>query len=331
MDYGHEWTDEGLKDLEKRITKEWTQAANEVQEKLDAYIERFKEKDERKRQQVKDGEITQDEYTRWRYGQVMIQGRWEEMRDTLAEDLTLTGEKVDSMTQEFCYDAYALNHNYGTFEVEQGAMVDTSYTLYDRSTVERLVRDNPQMLPPPGEKVSEDIRRGEAKLWNQKQIQSVMTQALLQGESMPKIANRLAEAVGDRDKNASIRNARTMVTGAENAGRQDSYDRAEKMGIPVRKQWLATLDGRTRHEHRQLDGMIVDNDKPFKIGNDKIRYPGDPEAPGYLIYNCRCSLIAAIKGFESDLSDISKRNTDHFKSGTYEQWKKEKEKKVGGK
>ena len=47
--------------------------------------------------------------------------------------------------------------------------------------------------------------------------------------------------------------------------------------------------------------------------------------------NCRCTLIAAIKGFESDLSDISKRNTDHFKSGTYEQWKKEKEKKVGGK
>lgn len=29
-----------------------------------------------------------------------------------------------------------------------------------------------------------------------------------------------------------------------------------------------------------------------------IRYPGDPQAPGYLVYNCRCTLVSAVKGID---------------------------------
>lgn len=63
------------------------------------------------------------------------------------------------------------------------------------------------------------------------------------------------------NRDSAIRTARTAVTGAQNAGRLDSYYAAEKMGIKCRKQWMATLDGRTRHSHAMLDGEIVDNDK----------------------------------------------------------------------
>lgn len=34
------------------------------------------------------------------------------------------------------------------------------------------------------------------------------------------------------------------------------------------------------------------------MGGASIRYPGDPQAPGYLIYNCRCTLISAVKGID---------------------------------
>ena len=44
----------------------------------------------------------------------------------------------------------------------------------------------------------------------------------------------------------------------------DSYVAAEKMGIKLKKSWLATLDNRTRHAHAMLDGQTVDIDKPFR-------------------------------------------------------------------
>lgn len=66
------------------------------------------------------------------------------------------------------------------------------------------------------------------------------------------------------------------------------------MGIKLKKEWLATLDGRTRHAHAMLDGQTVETDKPFHVDGYEIMYPGDTSAPGYLVYNCRCTLIAAL-------------------------------------
>ena len=150
-----------------------------------------------------------------------------------------------------------------------------------------------------------------------------MLQAILQGESIPDIATRLSKTVSESNMKVSIRNARTMTTGVENVARIDGYNRAKRMGINLQKQWMATLDNRTRHAHRLLDGQIVDVNKPFKVDGYDIRYPGDPEAPGYLLYNCRCTLVSAIKGFDNDLSDVAQRN-NKLKGMSYKQWRKAK-------
>ena len=93
---------------------------------------------------------------------------------------------------------------------------------------------------------------------------------------------------------SAIRTARTATTAAQNAGRMDSYHAAEGMGIKLKKEWLAILDGRTRHAHAILDGQTAETDKPFHVDGYEIMYPGDTNAPGYLVYNCRCTLIAAL-------------------------------------
>lgn len=322
MDYGHAETDRRLKELEKKIAKEYSQAEKEVQAKLDDYLKRFKAKDEIKRKKLQAGEITRTEYNDWRTGQIMIGKRWEEMRDSLAEDMHNVNKIANSMAREFSYDAYALNHNYGTFEVEKGSLVDTSYTLYDRSTVERLVRDNPDMLPPPGKKTSQRIRERKDVLWNKQHIQSVMTQSILQGESIPQIAKRLATAVGDSNRASAVRNARTMTTGAENAGRVDSYRRASKMGIKIKQVWVATLDSRTRHSHRELDGeeIEVEEDGKDAYFSNGCRFPGDPQGDPSEVYNCRCTLIADV-GQSFDVRDLDSRNTDHFEYANYDEWK----------
>ena len=320
-DIGHEETEEVLKEIEKRISEEYAKAEREVAKTLDDYLEKFRVKDELKLKALDNGMITEEEYKQWRVGQIMMGQRWAEMRDTLAQDFTNADKIARSIAFGHMPEVYAINFDYGTFQVEKGSLIDTSYTLYDRNALEELVKNEDSFIPAPGRKVSRDIKEGKALAWNKKQVQSAMMQGLLQGESIPKLATRVANTVGESDRKAAIRNARTMTTGVQNAGRVASYDRANNMGIETRKQWLATLDNRTRHWHASLDGEVVDNDMPFENEYGEIMYPGDPSADPANIYNCRCTLIASIKGFERDVSDMNLRHDDHLEDMTYEEWR----------
>jgi SPP1 gp7 family putative phage head morphogenesis protein len=326
-DRGHEETEDVLKELEKRITAEYKQAEKEIQAKLDDYLRRFEIKDQIKKQAVLDGKISEDEYKQWRLGQVAIGERWKEMRDTIAEDLTNAASISKSIANGYMPEVYAINHNYGTFQVEKESKIDTSYTLYDRDSVQRLFDDENTFYHKAGKKLMRDINEGKQMAWDKKAVQSAMTQSLLQGESIGKIATRLSNLVANSDRKAMIRNARTITTGIENAGRIDSYKRAEAMGIPMEKEWLATLDGRTRHEHRMLDGMHVPVDEKFEVEGYEIEYPGDPSADDGMVYNCRCTLIARIKDFEHDLSDMDSRisNDEDVGDMTYDEWKESRD------
>lgn len=330
MDEGHEKTDKLLKELEGRLRELYSTASSEVQKKLLDYWKRFIAKNKVKLNQREKKIVTpevegyarsrnieltnkviDEYYSYWLKGQIAIGKRWENMRHTLAEDLHNVNNIAADMIEESNYDVYALNHNYGTYEIETGALVNTSYTLYDRDTVKRLVKDNPDLLPTPRPE-NRDVR------WNEQLFQSHLLQGILQGESIPKIAKRVAMGTAQRDLDASIRNARTATTGAENGGRVDGYKRCQDMGIEVYQIWLATLDGRTRHSHRLLDGQKVAVGEKFANG---CRYPGDPKGPGREVWNCRCTLIADVGGADYDLTNLDNRNTDHLKDATYEEWK----------
>lgn len=283
MDYGHSQADKKLKALERRLQKEYSKASKQVEAKMHEYLAEFQSQDVIMAERLKAGEITKKQYMKWRSDSMMMTKKWETLSSDLANAYANSGKIAEAMIRDNAYDVYALNFNFGTFEVESTAGVDTAFALYDRNTVKRLVKDNPTLLPPPGKKTSEAIARGELKRWNRRQIQSVMTQSILQGEPIPKIAKRLAETVGERNMHSAIRNARTMTTSAENAGRLDSYRRAKDMGIEVMKTWVATLDSRTRHTHRMIDGETVDVDEPFSNG---LMFPADPDGDPEEIYNC---------------------------------------------
>lgn len=324
IDPAHKETDEILKALEKRITAEYRQAEKEIQAKLDDYIRRFEKKDATWQKWVKQGKKTQEEYEKWRIGQIAIGKRWEEMKQTIAEDLSHVNLIARSIVDEHMPEVYALNHDYGTFEVETGSLIDTSYTLYSRESIEFLMKNNPQILPDPGKELNRRIYNGLDVRWNRQQLQSVMIQSILQGESIPAIADRLAEKVGERNRAAAIRNARTMTTGVEAAGRIDAYKRAEDMGIDMQQEWLAVHDQRTRHEHRLLDYQRVPVGQPFIVPTtgEKIRYPGDPDAAGYLIYNCRCTVRGVVAGLEPQSRKY--RSDEKLEGMTWEEWKEAK-------
>lgn len=320
MDAGHIETEAILKDLEKRITHEYNVAAIEIEEKMADYLKRFETKDKIWQKWVEDGVKTPKQYNDWRIGQMAMGKRWAEQKEAIARELTNVSELAKAVAYDTMPLVYATNINYGTYNIENISCLDTNYTLIDRNTAATILSDK-KLYHDPGEETERRIAEGLEMRWNKQQIQSVMLRGILQGESIPQLSKRLATTVSTKDKNASIRNARTMTTGVQNAGRVDSYKRAQNMGIKTRKQWMATLDGRTRHSHRMLDGEIQDVDKEF---SNKCKFPGDPNGRPEEVYNCRCTLIAALKGHERDLSDTSLRYNEKLGDMSYEEWKKAK-------
>ena len=153
------------------------------------------------------------------------------------------------------------------------------------------------------------------KRWNMIKINSAITQGILQGESIGKIADRL-QIVTDMNRAQALRNARTLHTQAESKGRERRYEEAEKLGIPIMRQWIAILDNRTRDAHRELDGQIRPRGVPFENSLGKIMYPADKNAAPANVYNCRCAERGLIEGHEY--------NTNRFTQKGYDEWKRGK-------
>lgn len=319
-DQAHTCTDRELQKLEKRIAKVYQEARDDVADQIKAYFQRFQARDAAMQKRLAAGEITEEYYKQWRLNQIGRGRRFEDLRDKLAERFTDAYETAVAYVNDKTPGIYSLNRNYAAYTIEK-EVGDVGFTLWDEQTVRRLIVEEPDVMPyyPP----ERAVRRGIDLAYGKSQITKNVTSSILQGLSIGQMADSLQTRVVTMSRVSAVRAARTAVTAAENAGRMDSYHAAEKMGIKLRKSWLATLDGRTRHAHAILDGQTVDVDKPFKVDGRTIRFPGDPQAAPYLVYNCRCTLIADVKGIPQE--DALRRDREGIiPDMTFAQWQNTK-------
>ena len=314
MDEGHIETDKLLARLEEEIADVYKTAEYQMQAKLRIFMREYEKELKAIQKQLDDGEISNAEFKAWKREQAIASDWHRRMVQTLAEDATNADFIASSIVHSYFPEAYALNHAYATYQVEKTARISTSYTLYSREAVERLIADNPKLLPDPQVDIPKDMA------WNKKHLTSAVTQSILQGEGAPQAAARIASVI-QMDERAAVRTARTAMTGAQNAGRINAFKRAQGMGIQLKKEWVATLDGRTRHSHRQLDGEVVEVDEEFYNG---LMHPGDPYGRPGEVYNCRCTLVPVVEGV--DTSDAHRDS--RLGSMSYEEWRKEHEKEA---
>lgn len=304
-DYAHKLTDKQLAELEQRIAKLYKEAADELTDTVKAYFEQFEKRDAAMKEKLDAGEITEQQYKQWRLAQMGRGKRFTALRDKVAERYTDANATAVAYVNGATPGIYSLNRNYAAYKIEQ-VSDKADFTLWDEQTVRRLVVEQPDLMPyyPP----QRALQRGIDLKYGKQQITASVTSSILQGKSVPKIANDLQSRMQDMSRASAIRTARTAITAAQNAGRLDTYRAAQDMGIKLKKQWMATLDNRTRHAHAVLDGQTVDVDKPFKVDGYELMYPGDSSAPGYLVYNCRCTQIAEVDG--EDTSSGGRRAID---------------------
>ena len=325
-DIGHELTDELLEELEKRVKEEYEKALADAEKKLAAWLKKFTAEDEEKKKLLASGQITAKDYKDWRFRHIMMGKEWEKMRDTLAEDFHNANQIALGIARGEMADVYALNMNYGTYDIEHGGKIDTGFQLYNHDTAEMLMREeNVQLMPGPSTRKAAQIAANKDLQWNYRHIQSAVLQGVLQGESPYEVAKRL-QSVAQMNYNNAVRYARTMTTSAQNAGRYRSYRRARDLGVDLTIEWQATLDGRTRHEHRMMHGQRRKVDEPFNTPDGfSIMWPADctsssSDAPQGEIWNCRCTLLAWVKGFEHETVKSSPKMGDM----SFEEWQKAK-------
>lgn len=304
-DYAHKMTDAELSKLEQRIAKLYKEAANELTDTVKAYFEQFEKRDAAMKEKLDAGEITEQQYKQWRLAQIGRGKRFAALRDKVAKRYTDANATAVAYVNDATPGIYTLNRNYAAYKIEQ-VSDSADFTLWDEQTVKRLIDEQPDLMPYYQPKRA--LQRGIDLKYGKQQITASVTSSILQGKSIPKIANDLQQRMRDMSRASAIRTARTAVTAAQNAGRLDTYRAAQDMGIKLKKRWLATLDNRTRHAHAMLDGQTVDVDKPFKVDGYELMYPGDTSAPGYLVYNCRCTQIAEVDG--EDTSSGGRRARD---------------------
>lgn len=284
-EFADDETEAQLDETEKKLTALYVALYLLLLKKAKKYLSDYKAMDDKQKAAFgKDGE---KDYIKWRIGTLATGLQWADFEKDFVKATTETNLIARGVINEQVKNTFELNANYTAYQIETKARITDVFDLVDKPTIERLITQRPDLFP----KLTAAQRAKIAKdqLWNRKLLNSAILQGIQNGESIEKIAKRLAE-VAEMDKRQAIRNARTATTAAENGGRVYSYEKAEEMGIEMMQEWLATLDGRTRHSHRQLDGEKVKVGEPFKVVEDgieyEIRYPGDPEAEPEMIYNC---------------------------------------------
>lgn len=290
-DEARRWTDEQLEKIEREIRRTYEQAKTEISAKWNDYMERGQVRldnlyhaylsapAEQKAVALKAYQDALQSYT--------LKNEWyQQMVQETAFRISHTNENALAYINGEIPAIYVANYNAIDPSLSQ---IGINFTLRDEYTVRHMMLEGGK-LPQKALNYPKDMA------WNMRQINSAVLQGIVQGESIPKIAERLLPIVDNNEK-AAVRTARTMVTGAENRGRQDRYEKYEEEGVVMRKVWIATPDNRTRDWHFSMDGQEKEVNEYFEDGlGNELEYPGDPDAPPNTVFNCRCTMISHLIG-----------------------------------
>lgn len=308
FDYAHDWTDEQIKRLSEKLRYHYRKAAKELTAKAKKRLTAYEENLAKTRAMLDADEITKAEFREWCEKQAIVLSRDAAMINELSESAQKATATARAMISGEVPAVYAECANFTAFTIDKAIGRDTLFPLLNKDAALYLLQDNPWVLP------TDEMLYAKGKRWHSQKLTSAVTQGVLQGESVPDVAKRIIQ-VTSMDYAASERAARTALTCAENMGRQYTFEKALEKGLTGKKEWRATLDGRTRDSHRALDGERVDIMEKFSNG---LVAPGDPNGEPGEVWNCRCRMEEVIDDLpEAELERWSKLPDDV----TYDDWK----------
>lgn len=156
-------------------------------------------------------------------------------------------------------------------------------------------------------------------------VLGIINQGLIQGKALDVMARELRKETNIANYNA-LRIVRTETISAINAGQEKAYRVAEEKGVEGEYIWDATLDGRTRPDHADMDQEIRNEETGLfdGPGGEKAPYPGWQGLSAGQRINCRCRLRYQVKDFSPQLRRIREEGVMPYQ--TYQDWDKRRKK-----
>lgn len=158
-----------------------------------------------------------------------------------------------------------------------------------------------------------------------KAIRTELTRGIAQGMSYTDMARNIENQIRI-GLNRAIRIARTEGHRISIESSLDAMRKAKDRGADIVKQWDATMDGRTRPHHRELDGQIRELDEPFEVAGMKVNAPHQFGRASEDV-NCRCVVLQRAR-WAIDDEEYTKMNGEtnelvHLTAKDYGSFKKQ--------
>lgn len=179
-------------------------------------------------------------------------------------------------------------------------------------------------------KISTDLytRLGEDVSYLKKSIRAELSRGIANGSTWAEMAAHIAHGMNSpfhKAMNNAMRIARTEGHRIQNRAQMDTLNKAKENGADVVKQWISTLDDRTRETHKILDGQIREIEDYFEVNGHKAKYPGGFGVASEDIH-CRCCMGQRAKwNLDQDELDTLQDRASYFdldKSKDFEEFKK---------
>ena len=130
-------------------------------------------------------------------------------------------------------------------------------------------------------------------------LRKTLAESLEEGDGLEVMKDKLQKASASVFQELSdVRSyliARTETGASVNFGQMATY---QATGIE-KKEWISTLDDRTRETHLMMDGKVANIDETFEVENinggvDNMLYPSDPNGSAGNVCNCRCVVAPVV-------------------------------------
>ena len=149
-DQAHQWTDKELEKLERRIASVYREAWDDLEKTVIDYFNRFLKRDEEMKKLIGreiNGKVwTERDYELWRLNQIGRGERFDDLAVKVAERYTKANEVALAYVNDATPGIYSLNRNYAAYTIEKVSGT-VGFTLWDESTVKRLIVEEPDLMP----------------------------------------------------------------------------------------------------------------------------------------------------------------------------------------
>ena len=309
-DFVSSYNNKEMADLERRIRALYSHAHDEILQDSSEQWKKIEEDIRDKYEEYQAGKISQQDYYAWVNGNKKLAKIKDQTAANIADRMVDSANVASSYINSTTPNIFAENANREAYKIEKGLKGSVSFSLIDDDALQKIMTGNTVEFNAKWKDTFTDPPK--IYNWTYSKVQDSVYIGMLKGESMKKVADRIQQVTGS-DEATAIRNARTSVISASNQGKMATFERAAKMGIKVKKEWVSARDNRVRDSHAALNGVQVEWDKKFPNG---LKCPCDPSGRPEEVYNCRCTMVR-VPFDEEDTSGNTEKS--------YQAWKEAKE------